>query len=106
MSSGAWQNSEGKADFTSHHALHKEASVSKLWIYRKDKKKWYTPEEFKTEYIDQDPAENMKSIIGSFCIMNPQVGLRQRLDFMRQTSEEIELFTKRVVDYYSKPNKR
>jgi hypothetical protein len=30
MSGGAWQNNDGKVDFTSHQALHKEASVAKL----------------------------------------------------------------------------
>jgi hypothetical protein len=102
VSTGAWQNGERKSDFTSHHALYKEAQVSKLWIYRKDKKTWYTPEEFKAAYIDQAPQENMKTIIGSFRIMDPQVGLDQRLNFMKRTSEEIEVFMKRVVEYYKR----
>jgi len=104
MSNGAWEKKPGEADFTSHIALHKEALISRMWIYRQDTKAWYTPEEFKEEFIKKK-HEHIHMMLGHFKIMDPQVGLRQRLDFMRKTSEEIELFTKRVIEYYGKTNR-
>jgi hypothetical protein len=44
----------------------------------------------------------MKAIIGFFKIMDPQVGLDQRLTFMKKTSDEIAAFTLRVTDYYKR----
>jgi hypothetical protein len=101
MSNGAWQKKPDRSDFTSHHVLYKEAVVSKMWIFRQDSKTWYTPDEFREEFILKK-HDNIHTILGHFKIMDPQVGLKQRLDLMKRTSEEIESFTKRVAAYYSK----
>jgi hypothetical protein len=106
MSNAAWQQKPDNSDFTSAQSLYKEAVVAKLWVYRVDKKVWYTPEEFKDTYINNSSPESMKMILHYFKIIDPQAGLKQRLDFMKKTSEEIEIFTKRVIEYYNKPERR
>ena len=78
-----------------------DAIKSGLWIYHKTTKKWYTPEEFREVANSLYYTNRDKNNGNEFAIMSPISGLNLRLQTLKKVTDEIEIFKKRIDDYYS-----
>lgn len=80
-------------------AIFQEALISGCWIYSTVSKKWYTPEEFmaspETVRKHRDTNDSKK-----FVVKHPNVGKQQRIDYLKRASEELDVFCKRIDNYY------
>src|SRR5690606_21627588 len=77
-----------------------EAKRAGWWIYHERSKKWYTPEEFHAEGIVV--VENTGRFAKpDYRVMNPQVGLKLRFDYLKKVTDEYFEFKKRIDDYFT-----
>lgn len=94
-------------EFTDYKKLLKEAKMCNCWLYNKDTKVWYNPEEFEEYFsgLNQDYHTKV-AILKQFKIVHPNMGLRIRVEYLgkitAQVSKEIADFHQRITDYYWK----
>lgn len=77
-----------------------EARTAGWWIYHEPSKRWYTPEEFEAADILVTVGNRPTDKI-AYKVMNPMVGLKRRIDFLKKVSDEYFAFKKRIDDYYT-----
>ncbi|WP_188506412.1 hypothetical protein [Parapedobacter pyrenivorans] len=66
------------------------------WIYDRLDDKWYTPEEFKTEWTVLVTAYNLER----FVARSPELGIAESLETLRRALERAEEFHKKLQGYY------
>ncbi len=66
------------------------------WIYDRLDDKWYTPEEFKTEWTVLVTAYNLDR----FVTRSPELGIAESLGRLRRELERAEQFHKKLQGYY------
>ncbi len=92
---------ERRNAFTNDEPLIKEARVSRMWIYSKSQKKWYTPEEFETLIKNRNPIEKgYINYISDFVIRDPIDGLKDRINVLKTLHQEMERFTDKMFTYF------
>lgn len=86
-------------------SLAKEAILSGCWIYSRNSKHWYTPEEF----MEADVSiafHKGKPLTSNFAVMDPQLGLQQRIELLGRTQQEIDIFSRRIFLYFEMVRKK
>ena len=85
-------------------AIYESAVANNHWIYDPQLKRWQTPEEF---------LENEKRISGGepgrlsrLQVRDPMDGVNASYVQLQDLKERMEIFVKRVLDYYQKRPKR
>lgn len=87
--------------FTNDEPMVKEAKVSRMWIYCKSQKKWYTPEEFETLIKNRNPnVKGYITYISDFVIRDPIDGLKDRINVLKSLHQEMERYTDKLFSYY------
>lgn len=79
-----------------------DAWNKQLWIYDRLDDKWYTPEEFKTEWTVLVTAYNLDR----FVARSPELGIAESLESLRRALERAEEFHKKLQAYYEVGLKR
>lgn len=79
---------------------YQEAIKNGHWIYDPQLKRWFTPEEFKdiemnTSGVDPKRLERLQ-------IRDPLQGIQAAHVQLQDLKDRMEIFTKRVLDYYRK----
>lgn len=84
--------------------IYEQAKLQRKWIYDPKLKRWQTPEEF---------LENEKRYSGGetdrfsrLQIRDPMDGINASYVQLQDLKERMEIFVKRVLDYYKEPAKR
>jgi hypothetical protein len=90
-----------RSSFTNDEPMIKEARVSKMWIYCKSKKKWYTPEEFEELVKNRNPNdEGYIRWLSDFVIRDPIDGLKDRINVLKTLHQEMERYTEKMFSYF------
>lgn len=101
-----WKNNKAKdPSYGAKRALAKEAILSGCWIYSRNSKHWYTPEEFMEADISI-AFHKGKPLTANFAIMDPQLGLNQRIQLLGRTQQEIDVFSRRIFLYFEMVRKK
>ncbi|MNL24325.1 hypothetical protein D3C87_1457530 [compost metagenome] len=101
----AWLQVRDAPGAAEKKAIYQEALLSGCWIYSKVSKKWYTPEEFMAseETVKKHRGDNDAY---KFAVKDPLIGLQERIDLLHRTSQEIDIFNKRIHNYYELKRKK
>ncbi|RZK72566.1 MAG: hypothetical protein EOO85_19000 [Pedobacter sp.] len=83
-----------------YYTIYEQAKAAKQWIYDPDIKRWQTPEEFlklekKITCGDPKRLERLQ-------IKDPIEGVNAAYEQMQSLKDRMEVFVKRVIDYYRK----
>ncbi len=77
----------------------KEAKSKGFWIYDPMYKRWYSPEDFAHTFTYANANDKFLSQIQ---IRHPSEGIQAGFKLLSETQTKLNLFTKRVIDYYKK----
>jgi hypothetical protein len=96
------RNNEGprSADF---QALADGAIAKNAWLFDKTIKRWYTPEKFVKIFVNRVYVS--KKELDDFEIKSPMEGIDAGYRQMESIHNRLEIFTKKVLDYYDKRQK-
>jgi hypothetical protein len=85
-------------------AIYEQAKLQRKWVYDPELKRWQSPEEF---------LENEKRYSGGEAdrlsrlqVRDPMDGINASYVQLQDLKERMEIFVKRVLDYYKEPAKR
>ena len=76
-----------------------EAKRKGMWLYDPGYKRWYTPEDFMHIYTYANATDDF---LKTLQIRHPSEGVQAGFTRMMDISSKLEVFTKKVVDYYKK----
>lgn len=87
--------------FTSLDVMVKEAKRNNCWIYGRENKKWYTPDEFHAEITRVIASHGqLEKRLQLYAIKDPRAGIRDRMAYVKKMVEELERFTESVLTFY------
>lgn len=81
----------------------KQAVISNFWIYEEGAKRWRTPEEFSSDYLEER-IHLKDDFQRRFRIMNPRMGLAAADIMVQQLIEKRTAFLNKILDYYMNKN--
>ncbi len=95
MSGGERRQLGAKTAFQSYL---NEARANNLWIYEKQAKRWYTPDEFEQHAIKL----SLTRITGDdirmfFALCDPIEGLKVRVDYAHKIANEVKSFADKIM---------
>lgn len=76
-----------------------EAKAKGVWLFCPQYKMWYSPEEFKHAFSYANASDDF---LQQLELRHPLDGLDAGFQRLQQTQEKLQIFAKRVMDYYSK----
>lgn len=81
-------------------AIYNEAKSKNRWIYDPEIKRWMTPEEFKA--FEERITGGEPNRLAKLQIKDPMEGIEAGYIQLQYLKERMEIFVKRVVEYYKK----
>ena len=76
-----------------------EAKEKGLWIYSPSYKWWYSPEDFKHSFTYANATEDF---LKQLQIRDPLEGVNAGFQRIKQLQDKLDVFAKRVLEYYRK----
>jgi hypothetical protein len=84
----------------SYLAIYNEAKTKHHWIYDPSIKRWMTPEELKG--FEERISGGEPNRLARFQIKDPMEGIEAGYIQLQSLKERMEIFVKRVIEYYKK----
>lgn len=98
--------------FSDMHQVIREARDNYCWIFNKDSRRWWTPDEFYDEFHEKDfDSLRMINFLNDISIRDPRTGITaafkqlNEMEIIHKAEEKafvdrIEEFNKKVISYY------
>lgn len=80
--------------------LARKAKAEGLWIYDKSVKRWFTPEELVETY--ERMTAGQEQFLAKMQLRDPLQGIEAAHIQIKDITERLEIFTKKVIEYYKK----
>lgn len=78
----------------------KEARFHNCWIYSKRTKDFYTPDEFENKWKAHCTTDRRNADLSEeYCIKFPHVAIRQRAEWVRKASAELDAIMKKYEEF-------
>jgi hypothetical protein len=91
-------NSQPQQPSISYLSIYEEAKLKKHWIYDPEIKRWQSPEEF-LELVQRYSGDETNRL-GRLEIKDPMQGIEASYIQLQNLKERMEIFVKRVINYY------
>jgi hypothetical protein len=80
-----------------------KAKMHGLWFYNSNFKSWLTPEEFSIEAKASliTSGQKNRAFIDQYYMSDPKEGIRLRMSTLKKSTNELNQFTEKVMNYYN-----